>query len=113
VVEQVHETVRTTRAGEVLLQAAGEVLDELGVRVDGRSGCRLAEQQVVGEHDPVPGGNRPDLVTAVAVEGDERQSLLRSLIRRGLAAVANLKRAAPEGRGQTDHERGDHPVVLL
>ncbi len=80
----------------MLAETARHVVDELRVEAGARRGSLGAQKEVVGEHDAVTGRDRFDLVSAVAVEGDERQRLLGTAIRRGLASVLHLERTALE-----------------
>ncbi len=77
VVEKVYQASRGFRLAEVLFEASGQFADQLAVGVDHCAAGLAGGEKVVGEHCPVPGGDGFDLVLAVAVEGDERQGLLR------------------------------------
>ena len=112
-IEQVDQANRAAGRGKVLVQAAGQAADQLGIGLDYRRAHTAPKEQVVGQHDPIPRRDRPDLVATVAVEGHERQGLLRPPKHRGLAAMPNLERTAPKRRRQSHHERPDHPVILL
>ena len=101
------------RRREVLTETSGQRLDGSGRGLQRRGRIAAAEQQVVRQHDPVARMHWPDLVTAVGVEGDQGQHLLRAPVRRRLPAVLDDQRPALQRRGQGDDERGDHLVALL
>ena len=98
----------------MLVEARGQGVDVRWWR-DGRrrSGRFLAQDKVVGEHDPVAGLDGPDLVTAVGVERDERDRVRFRLVGRGLVAVLDDQGPTGERRRQGHHEGPDHAVGLL
>ncbi len=72
-----------------------------------------AQQEVVGERNPVPRPYFEDFVPAVGVEGDHRQLRLRPPVGLPLIEVAHHQLAAGVTGRQRHHQGADHRVVLL
>ncbi len=121
VVEEVDEPVR--RAGQASAVTAehgcAEVLPEETGQLADRSlvalwqGGVTAEEQVVGEGDPVPRPDLGDLVPAVGVEGDQRELCRRASVGVLLVEVTYRQLAPGVLGGQRHHQGADHRVVLL
>ena len=90
----------------------------LGAEVRGGRQRRAAaaQRQIVDQDDAVAGGDRPDLMDAVRVEGGERDigGLLGAQVDDRLALpVADDQLTSGARHRQGQHQGGDHSVLLL
>ena len=88
-----------------------------GWKVCGRAAALVEQQQVEGQRHPVAGADRAYLVPAVRVEGRvaERAPAVarRQVVHRLPARVLHAQLAALVAAGQQQHQRAEHPLLLL
>jgi hypothetical protein len=70
-------------------------------------------QKVVRQHDARSAGDRPDLVPAIGVEGDQLQRGAAAAEGHDLAVLLDRHFATAERRRKRDDKSPDHSVVLL